>query len=781
MANALILPLDQKRMPQSVGNKALNLHRLSAIGLRTPKTFVIPWTAFLRYTQDDISLVDDLKMALEKHIDSETAYAVRSSANIEDELDRSFAGQFKSVLDARSVNGVLQSVWAVWGSAHSSRVLSYLEQQGVPKRELLMGVIVQEMVPPVFAGVALSRNPVTGADEVVVEAVKGSGEALVQSGVTPYRWINKWGNWIGKPQSDDIPLSVVEEVVLETNRIANELGSFVDLEWVYDGENIYWLQVREITTINRRNVYSNHIPKEMIPGMIKPLIFSVNLPLVCTMWVRLITEMIGKTEVKPQDLAKSFYYRVYFNMGTLGQIFQEVGMPADSVEILMGLVPDDANKPGMKPTLKTFFRLPWLLLFLFNKWFFDRRMRKVLPQIKEGFKEFDYRHAGELGDAQLFNKIDRLYDEVQNAAYYNIITPLIAMMCNRFLKTQLAKIGVDLIQLDLMRDAENLLDYDPNYHLHSLHSEYCQLDEDTQAMIRTCSFDDFLQLPDISDFHRKVEAFLDRFGHLSDNGNDFSFTPWRETPDMVLDMIVNFLPKAEDSHEKLQFDNLKLRGFKRFMMRSFYRRAKDFSLLREQISSHYTYGYGLFRYYYLALGAHLVRRGLINDPEDIYYLEDSEIRQLFRDEKPVLDPRQVVSRHKTDIERFKDISLPGVIYGDEAPPVTDPSLDKLVGIPTSIGHYTGKVTLVRGIQDFNKVQDGDVLVIPYSEVSWTPLFARAGGVVAESGGLLSHSSIVAREYNIPAVVSVDGAMRLSDDIMVTVNGHTGEVIIHKDN
>ena len=87
---------------------------------------------------------------------------------------------------------------------------------------------------------------------------------------------------------------------------------------------------------------------------------------------------------------------------------------------------------------------------------------------------------------------------------------------------------------------------------------------------------------------------------------------------------------------------------------------------------------------------------------------------------------------------------------------------------------------MRGIKDFNKVRQGDVLVIPYSDVGWTPLFARAGAVVAESGGLLSHSSIVAREYNIPAVVSVAGATQLLDQTLVTVNGHNGEVLIHND-
>jgi pyruvate,water dikinase len=102
----------------------------------------------------------------------------------------------------------------------------------------------------------------------------------------------------------------------------------------------------------------------------------------------------------------------------------------------------------------------------------------------------------------------------------------------------------------------------------------------------------------------------------------------------------------------------------------------------------------------------------------------------------------------------------------------------LIGVPASIGYYTGSVRIVTGIHDFSKVKDGDVLVIPYSEVSWSPLFARAGAVVAESGGLLSHSSIIAREYGIPAVVSANGAMKLRDNMCVSVDGQKGIVIIH---
>jgi phosphohistidine swiveling domain-containing protein len=70
-----------------------------------------------------------------------------------------------------------------------------------------------------------------------------------------------------------------------------------------------------------------------------------------------------------------------------------------------------------------------------------------------------------------------------------------------------------------------------------------------------------------------------------------------------------------------------------------------------------------------------------------------------------------------------------------------------------------------------------VLVVPYSDVSWTPLLARAGAVVAASGGMLSHSSIVAREYGLPAVVSAPGVLALREGALVTVDGYTGEIVL----
>jgi pyruvate,water dikinase len=195
-------------------------------------------------------------------------------------------------------------------------------------------------------------------------------------------------------------------------------------------------------------------------------------------------------------------------------------------------------------------------------------------------------------------------------------------------------------------------------------------------------------------------------------------------------------------------------------------------------SSLYTYTMLLFRTYYLALGDRLVQDMVLSSSEDIYYLYDHEIRSYVNGQDNGNQFADLVSLRKEEMEMSKDVVLPEVIYGDALPPVIVTSKDKLTGIPTSRGYYTGKVKVVRGIGDFNKLDHGDVLVIPFSDVGWIPLFAKAGAVIAESGGILSHSSIIAREYNIPAVVSVPGALSLDDGTLVSINGYKGEILVH---
>jgi pyruvate,water dikinase len=463
-------------------------------------------------------------------------------------------------------------------------------------------------------------------------------------------------------------------------------------------------------------------------------------------------------------------------MGALGSIFEGLGFPRESVEMLMGLLPRGSARPSFKPSAKTFSRLPWMIYFMWSKWNFGFTMRRALPDLERRIRSTPYADLHTQTESTLLASIDRHNLLIRETAYYNVLGPLLMGMYNNVLKSRLAKIDVDFNNFNLTEGMQEIADFDPVTFLRQLNADFRALTPDQQKTIRESSYAELQQNQSLGDFPKKVSDLIERFGHLSDNGNDISAIPWREKPDMVLNLVTEF-ESAKEEGQKISLSDIRANGQINYLLKLFYKRAREFRLLRERISSLYTHGYGLFRYYYLALGAHFTQRGIIDAPEDIFYLTNEQVHALVN-QTTTEDFRPEIARHKADMERYQNILLPTVIYGDEVPPVREPNMDVLTGIPTSIGHYTGKVKVVKGIQDFSKVLQGDVLVVPYSDVGWTPLFARAGAVVAESGGLLSHSSIVAREYSIPAVVSVEGATLLLDGTLVTVDGHKGEIYIH---
>jgi pyruvate,water dikinase len=260
---------------------------------------------------------------------------------------------------------------------------------------------------------------------------------------------------------------------------------------------------------------------------------------------------------------------------------------------------------------------------------------------------------------------------------------------------------------------------------------------------------------------------------------DFSSVPWRENPDLILQMIANYQAPDERAPHKPRYEDLPLALRRRPMFNFAYRRARKFRYYREAISSLYTYGYGLFRPYFLALGEKFAQRRILPAPEDIFFLYLDEVRDIVAQRRAEMSYVDLAAQRRQEIETYRAVSVPSMIVGDQPPPASQQTGSVLYGTPTSRGRYTGPACVIRGIQEFGKMREGDVLVIPYSDAGWTPLFCKAGAVIAESGGILSHSSIVAREYNIPAVVSVSGACNLPDNSVITIDGYSGEVLLHE--
>jgi phosphohistidine swiveling domain-containing protein len=739
----------------------------------------VGWEAYDRYQQGSPDMEAALKQQLACFLDPTRSYAVRSSANIEDSREHSFAGQFKTVLGAQGVPAVFDGIRSIWATANSPGVRAYIDKFAGPSRPVRMAVIVQEMVSPVVSGVAFSRNPITGEDEVIVEAVQGAGTALVQDGVTPLRWVHGEGQWKSQPPDSPILPGLIEKVIAQTRHIARLFRMDVDLEWVFDGQDLYWLQIREVTSLKDMIVYSNRIAREVLPGMIKPLVWSVNIPLINSVWVEVFTELVGKNDLKFDDLARSFYFRAYFNLSALGRIWGALGMPRESLEMMMGVLPRPEQGVRFKPTWRTLRLTPRLLVFIYKKLGLGKRFAQEYPRLATRFTTYDWRNTHHHDERALLVEIDRLYADLHKLVYYNINIPLLMGIYTKLVGRYLKKVGADLSQFDLMEGMREHLEYAPDISLRELQEQFAAFDPDLQERVARASFAEFSTLPGIAEFQQNVYTFLDRFGHLSDSGNDFSAIPWRETPEIVLALVAQGAAGDKTVQPLGSFQSLVLSGVDKLWGNWFYQRARLFRLYREQISSLYTYAYGLFRPYYLALGSQMAARGWLFEPGDIFYLERNEIQELVDSEGKMADDYAALARiRKTEMQNCQNVQLPALIYGEAAPVVGEQVEEKLNGVPTSRGFYSGPVRVVCGIEDFKKVQVGDVLVIPYSDVGWTPLFARAGAVVAESGGILSHSSIIAREYRIPAVVSVAGAMRLRDEQVVTVDGYRGDVILH---
>jgi pyruvate,water dikinase len=721
------------------GGKGAAVAWLAAHGYRTPPT----WVA-LPDAVPDVGALDPQKR-----------YAVRSSANVEDGTVASYAGQFLTVLDVTSHEGLAAAIAAVRASVASPEVSAYSTHMDEAS-EIVMSVLVQEMITPAVSGVVFTRNPITGLNEVVIEAVAGRGDQLVEDGITPQRWVRRWGGWSQEPADPILPGETVAAIASEAAEIGAEYGRAADLEWVWDGAAVWWVQIRPITGIDDIAVYSNRISKEVMPGLIKPLVWSVNVPVVNRAWIQLFTEAIGRNDLQPDDLAKPFAYRSYFNMGAIGDIFELVGMPRDSLEVLLGL-PEGPDKPKFKPSATTIRKTPRLLAFAARKAGYGKDPERLLGRLQHGYARYDTDLTGK-SDEDLLRAVDELMAIGTPAAYANIVVPLLANLYGGLLRKRLGKHNIDYAMVDIT--SGGAADLDPNPALDRLAAVVAASGEDS------------------AEAGRALDTFLEEFGHFSDSGNDFSVPPWREQPDAVLRMAT---ARGSQPGVKALVPWQEVRAglgpVARTALEPLRNRAARYQVRRDQVSSLYTYGYGLFRNYFMELGRRLEERGTLGAADDVMFLTLDQLEELVRGRLDAESARSEIAAHRAELERVADLEMPETIYGDDFIPVSaaDPAAT-LHGVGTSRGHYRGSVRVIAGIADFEKLEDGDVIAIPYSDVGWTPLFARAGAVVAESGGMLSHSSIVAREYGIPCVVSVPGATRLDDGEIVTVDGYRGEVI-----
>jgi len=753
------IPLREASNPRLVGTKSAHQCRLIQAGFNVPDGIVLPFTFRRKCLLDPGAATEQMREALSTLVTPGRKYCVRSSVSVEDGEEFSYAGQFETYLDLDSPEAVIRSVLTLFANDTTTKANGYRGWDTGQERLVDTAVLIQEMIDPVLAGVVFTRNPVTGMDEVIVESVPSCGVALMQHGVTPSRWIWKWGRW--KLQGDTVDEPTVRKVVEGARRIARMANGPVDAEWAFDGEKIYWLQYRSITALRAADVYSNRIAREQLPGLIKPLIWSINIPVVCGAWKRIFLQLLGQDAacIDINRMARPFCFRAYYNMGIVGDVFELLGMPRESTELMMGMDVPGTEPPRMTPGARSLRYLPRMTFFATRMLFFGHSIRRFLGRQWRTYETFDAESLAQLGSAELIQRIDSLMNVNIGGAYYVILSQLLMGIYNGLFKRMLTRRGIPYDERFFHQVSRLVRDVDPTYHL-------------SVIATRRASREHAGSSADL-DTTRDIEDFLERFGHLSESGNDFSRPTWREEPEMVLRMLHNQqtgVPQSDEPPTHLGQPILRL-------LRS---RAVAFRSHREHVNFCYTFGYGLLRPHFMRLGQLMVDEGWLDASDDIFMLSYDEVREVWATREGT-ELRHLVKNRRDEMERCREVVLPEVIVGDTPPVASSQSNDNLVltGVAASGGLAAGPAQVVRGLAEAETVEVGDVLVIPYSDVSWTPLFNRVSAIVSEAGGLLSHCSIVAREHGIPAVVSVEGAMQIPEGVRLLVDGNAGTVSIDR--
>ena len=173
----------------------------------------------------------------------------------------------------------------------------------------------------------------------------------------------------------------------------------------------------------------------------------------------------------------------------------------------------------------------------------------------------------------------------------------------------------------------------------------------------------------------------------------------------------------------------------------------------------------------------MVEKGIIPDRDLIFFFTKEEIGELIKGDKSLV--KKAIKRRKLYPTQCS-LCFNEVYNGKPVPIEEDFSIDKsdFQGTPASPGIVTGKARVIRSVEDANKLQEGEIMVVSLTDVGWTPYYCLASGLITEIGSCLSHGVVVAREYGLPTIVSVKDIMHsIEDGDVITMDGTKGTVKI----
>jgi pyruvate,water dikinase len=618
-------------------------------------------------------------------------------------------------------------------------------------------------------------------------------------------------------------------------RAESILGGPQDIEWATSRESIYLLQSRPITVDAAKNswhdrqVWSNHNSGEILPDVASPLTWS----LVQFLIQRIFGETLGKLglEFDANQLIGLVAGRVYFNLNTFSAIFGILpGFKGlDTYEMFGGA--GRHERPELRPEDLPNFKVRWgqLLWNLpgFLAWTLTHSTHRGLAfanAMRRRLHPLEQIDLGGLSEKRLAALFDFLRNNPQfhgETIAYSMVGamcfPQLFVVCRRWLGDADGSLANRLLAgMGNMDSAES------GFALWRLSEMARVYPEVEKAILRERDFQTVRSyLPKRvggSEFLAGWDEFMARHGHHTRGEIDIMNPRWRETPDFILNVLRSYLHRGKDEsrqhqsgeaetrqntggiapapqasplavHHRLASQRRELaaacRGrlknpIKRLVFSSLLDQAQRGCRVRENVKSEVVRMLALVRSLVQNLGARLAERGALGSAEDIFFLRLEEIDPVRRNHAAFDVPATIAAR-RADYLKNLTLTPPSIVVGrfDPAtfsPEVADTKARVLSGLAVSPGVASGRARVILRSDSREQVLPGEILVAPFTDPGWTPHFLNAAAIVMDLGGLLSHGSIIAREYGIPAVVNVPDATRLiQTGQTVHVDGLRGEV------
>lgn len=820
-----------------VGGKAANLGELVLAGLPVPPGFVVTTDAYREVItahglaaeiQDRAARGDGagIRALIEAAVVPEAlreelaaAYgelgsppvAVRSSATAEDLAEASFAGQQDTYLNVRGLDALVDAVRRCWASLWTDRAMAYRERAGVDPVTVALAVVVQELVDADAAGVMFTANPVNGRrDETVVSAAWGLGEAVVASAVDTDQIVVRNGQVHHRTTADKAVLTVRTPTgtqeqpvppdrrrlpVLDDDtalaltglgdRIAAHFGTPQDIEWARADDELFILQARPITALppaeadppttwpvpDRTAFYFRASIVEQLPDPLSPLFADLVDGSVSRSLQALMNELTGSGAVRPGD----------------------VGLPT-----INGYAYYVYSRSGM---VRVTLRTPLAFKALGNNPKYSGRVRwrtRSRPRYEQIVARWRDRDLTALTSAELMAGVVELLDA--GTEYYTAVQTIIPVaatsevLFTRFYNAVVRRAGDPTAVTFLLgfeslpiRAEKSLADLGGWLRVRPALTEVLLNESSATLLSRLTTESD----GDWPEFRRRFTDHLRDFGHLVYNLDFVNPVPADDPATVVDTLRFSVRGEAGDPYERQQrsvaareagtaqvrtrLGPLRRRAFDRLL-----HWAQEVAPEREDALAEVGLAWPPLRRLLAEIGGRLVEVGVIDQPADVYWLRQAEIagrptgsladaveqrRQVWRGRRRVTPPQMLPEGGVLRI--FKNV-LPATS--------ADQTGDVLSGIGASAGRVTATARVLSGPADFAELQPGEVLVAAVTTPAWTSLFARAAAVVTDIGGPLSHSSIVAREYHIPAVLGTGVATkRIRRGQRITVDGDTGRV------